>query len=113
MLRCRQTARLLFQKEPDLICENFREKDFGRFEGKNYEELKDDPGYQRWLDSNGTIPFPEGEGQETFFERTRLGFEQMMEHLMDLQCRESSICRTRRYDHGGFVSVFSNGRRIL
>ncbi len=61
MLRCRQTARLLFQKEPDLICENFREKDFGRFEGKNYEELKDDPGYQRWLDSNGTIPFPEGE----------------------------------------------------
>ena len=25
----------------------------------------------------------------------------------------SSICRTRRYDHGGFVSVFSNGRRIL
>ena len=29
MLRCRQTARLLFQKEPDLICENFREKDFG------------------------------------------------------------------------------------
>mgnify|MGYP000213953122 FL=1 len=84
MLRCKQTARLLFQKEPDLICENFREKDFGRFEGKNYEELKDDPGYQRWLDSNGTIPFPEGEGQEAFFERTRLGFEQMMEHLMDL-----------------------------
>ena len=40
MLRCRQTARLLFQKEPDLICENFREKDFGRFEGKNYEELR-------------------------------------------------------------------------
>ena len=38
MLRCRQTARLLFQKEPDLICENFREKDFGRFEGKNYEK---------------------------------------------------------------------------
>jgi len=98
MLRCRQTARLLFQKEPDLICENFREKDFGRFEGKNYEELKDDPGYQRWLDSNGTIPFPEGEGQEAFFERTRLGFEQMMEHLMDLQCREAAFVV-----HGGTI----------
>lgn len=98
MLRCRQTARLLFQKEPDLICENFREKDFGRFEGKNYEELKDDPGYQRWLDSNGTIPFPEGEGQETFFERTRLGFEQMMEHLMDLQCWEAAFVV-----HGGTI----------
>ena len=98
MLRCRQTARLLFQKEPDLICENFREKDFGRFEGKNYEELKDDPGYQRWLDSNGTIPFPEGEGQEAFLERTRHGFEQMMEHLMDLQCREAAFVV-----HGGTI----------
>ena len=87
-----------FKKKPDLICENFREKDFGRFEGKNYEELKDDPGYQRWLDSNGTIPFPEGEGQETFFERTRLGFEQMMEHLMDLQCREAAFVV-----HGGTI----------
>ena len=98
MLRCKQTARLLFQKEPDLICENFREKDFGRFEGKNYEELKDDPGYQRWLDSNGTIPFPEGEGQEAFLERTRHGFEQMMEHLMDLQCREAAFVV-----HGGTI----------
>ena len=98
MLRCKQTARLLFQKEPDLICENFRERDFGRFEGKNYEELKDDPGYQRWLDSNGTIPFPEGEGQEAFLERTRHGFEQMMEHLMDLQCREAAFVV-----HGGTI----------
>ena len=64
----------------------------------NYEELKDDPGYQRWLDSNGTIPFPEGEGQEAFLERTRLGFEQMMEHLMDLQCREAAFVV-----HGGTI----------
>ena len=109
MLRCKQTARLLFQKEPDLICENFREKDFGRFEGKNYEELKDDPGYQRWLDSNGTIPFPEGEGQEAFLERTRAD-----DGASDgFAVPGSSICRTRRYDHGGFISVFSNGRRLL
>ena len=64
----------------------------------NYEELKDDPGYQRWLDSNGTIPFPEGEGQEAFLERTRHGFEQMMEHLMDLQCREAAFVV-----HGGTI----------
>lgn len=46
----------------------------GVLKEKNYEELKDDPGYQRWLDSNGTIPFPEGEGQETF----------LSEHALDL-----------------------------
>ena len=46
----------------------------------------------------GTIPFPEGEGQEAFLERTRLGFEQMMEHLMDLQCREAAFVV-----HGGTI----------
>ena len=32
------------------------------------------------------------------FERTRLGFEQMMEHLMDLQCREAAFVV-----HGGTI----------
>ena len=40
------------------------------------------------------------------------GFEQMMEHLMDLQCREAAFVV-----HGGTImavlSAFSNGGRIL
>lgn len=98
MLRCRQTAEQLFQREPDLLCEDFREMDFGRFEGKNYEELKDDPSYQRWLDSNGTLPFPEGEGQDAFCERTCLGFERVMKKLMDDHCEETAFVV-----HGGTI----------
>lgn len=98
MLRCRQTAERLFQREPDLLCEELREMDFGHFEGKNYEELKADPVYQRWLDSNGTIPFPEGEGRDAFCARSCLGFEQMMDRLMEWQCKEAAFVV-----HGGTI----------
>ena len=60
MKRCVQTAELLFERKPILIPE-WKEMDFGQFEGKNYEELTDDPCYQKWIDSNGTLPFPGGE----------------------------------------------------
>ena len=37
---------------------------FGAYEGKNYEDLKNDSYYQKWIDSNGTLPIPEGESQQ-------------------------------------------------
>ena len=49
MLRCRQTANLLWPGVPRTIVEDLRETDFGIFEGKNHAELQDDPAYQRWL----------------------------------------------------------------
>ena len=39
MKRCVQTAELLFERNPILIPE-WKEMDFGQFEGKNYKELK-------------------------------------------------------------------------
>ena len=56
----------------------FREMDFGLFEGKNYQDLQGDARYQTWIDSNGTIPFPEGESREDFIARCRQGFEEML-----------------------------------
>ncbi|MFG6147767.1 histidine phosphatase family protein [Halobacillus sp. B23F22_1] len=46
--RCRETAGILslvFREEKAL-----REYDFGDFDGKRYEELKDEESYKRWLD---------------------------------------------------------------
>lgn len=77
MLRCRQTARMLTGHANFTIIEEFAEMDFGKFEGKGYEELKDDPYYQKWIDSNGMIPFPEGESRDGFVRRCMAGFEKM------------------------------------
>lgn len=49
MLRCRQTAGLLWPGMEQTVIDDLRETDFGPFEGKNHEELQDDPMYQRWL----------------------------------------------------------------
>lgn len=70
MIRCRETMALLFDREPQLTPEGLQEMDFGDFEGKNYEDLKDDEYYKKWLESNGEIPFPKGESKEEFSART-------------------------------------------
>lgn len=104
MLRCRQTAEVLFGREPDAVCSLLRETDFGAFEGKNYEELKDDPDYQRWLDSNGTMAFPGGEGRAEFAERTCRGFGEMIGRLIGLGCQDAAFVV-----HGGTImAVLSN-----
>lgn len=74
LLRCRQTAAILYPGKEQIVCDGLRECDFGLFENKNYMELSGDPRYQEWIDSNGTIPFPKGESREAFQERTTKAF---------------------------------------
>ena len=40
MLRCRQTAEILFPQIPQIEIDPWREMDFGEFEGKNYAEWR-------------------------------------------------------------------------
>lgn len=70
MIRCRETASRIFPNLFQIVVPDFRECDFGQFEGKNYQELSDHPAYQAWIDSGGTLPFPEGESREDFVVRT-------------------------------------------
>ena len=73
MKRCVQTAELIYPGQKIVTEPELRECDFGRFEGKTYEELKGDPAYIAWLESGGTLAFPEGEDQETFRNRCAKG----------------------------------------
>lgn len=81
MLRCRQTAEVLFPDQPQTEINAWREMDFGIFEGKNYQELNGDPHYQAWIDSGGTLAFPGGESREDFVERCVEGMGLVMENL--------------------------------
>lgn len=78
MERCRETAELLFGECEQYVIPEFREMDFGLFEGKNYQDLRGNTQYQAWIDSNGTLPFPEGESREAFIVRCKRGFEEML-----------------------------------
>lgn len=98
MKRCLETAGLIY---PDLeACREplLRECDFGAFENRNYQELSDNPDYQAWVDSGGTLPFPGGESHETFQERCRRGFLQVLRDM-----RERSLEHAALVVHGGTI----------
>ena len=92
MLRCRQTAALLYPDITPEIVPDFRECDFGRFEGKSYDELNGDPDYQAWIDSGGALPFPGGEAREAFVARCVRAFAR----IPDLWKEETALIA-----HGG------------
>lgn len=81
MNRCLQTAEIIYDVTRPLVIDVWREIDFGRFEGKDYQELTGDPEYQKWIDSQGMLPFPDGESREDFIRRCDDGFRQFCEYL--------------------------------
>ena len=48
MRRCVRTAELIWPGVPVEVDPLLRECDFGRFEGKTYEELREEPGIRRY-----------------------------------------------------------------
>ena len=82
MKRCLETAYLLCPKALVIKISEWEEMDFGEFEGKNYLDLNDDVRYQAWIDSNGTLPFPNGESREVFIRRCEKGLSKMHEYLV-------------------------------
>ncbi len=81
MKRCLETAQILYLGQTPILIPEWTEMDFGTFEGHNYKELSGSPDYQRWIDSGGTLPFPEGESREAFIARNLRGYEKMLEVL--------------------------------
>lgn len=78
MIRCQETAEILFPGKKFRIMDQLSETDFGDFENKNYRELAGNPDYQAWIDSGGNLPFPGGESREAFRERTLEGFQKVI-----------------------------------
>lgn len=98
MKRCIQTADILFPGQEKIFAESLRECDFGEFEGKNFKELNGNPAYQAWIDSNGTMPFPEGESREAFRQRNLRGFEEAVSGMIKMQTVSASFVV-----HGGTI----------
>lgn len=81
MKRCKETAEIIYPTLSPIVIPEWEEIDFGRFEYRNYKELKDDADYQEWLQSGGTLDFPEGESRKDFQLRCRSGFIRMCNEL--------------------------------
>ena len=60
MKRTDETLQILFGDVPYAVDTRFREVDFGSFEMKSYDQLKDDPAYQAWLTGDNERNVPPG-----------------------------------------------------
>lgn len=103
MKRCLETAQILYPDLRPVFIDEWKEMDFGRFELKNYRELKEDPEYQAWIDSGGTLPFPEGESREAFILRCEAGFHKMCQKLDRLREKDKRFVTVASIVHGGTI----------
>lgn len=96
LLRCRQTAELLWPGVEMTVIPALRETDFGPFEGKNAVELKDDPLYQRWVSGTDLSAVPVGEGPEACALRAAQALEQLTEDALHQDAKRVGVVT-----HGG------------
>lgn len=78
MKRCLQTAEIIYPDKKILVRNDLKECNFGDFEGKNHLELSANPDYQRWIDSGGTLAFPNGENPADFKKRCIAEFDKIV-----------------------------------
>lgn len=81
--RCIQTAELIYPGQEISVEPMLRECDFGEYEQKTYEELKNEPEYIRWMESGGMTVFPGGEEQTSFRRRCVDGVKRWIARLLE------------------------------
>lgn len=98
LLRCRQTAAVIYPKLAPLVIDDFRECDFGDFEQKNYQDLSGNAAYQAWVQSGGELPFPGGESRAEFAARSVRGLALAMERILTKKPARAALVV-----HGGTI----------
>lgn len=96
--RCRETAKLIYPDMRTYVYEDLRECNFGEFENKSYLELKGNEKYQAWVDSNATLPFPNGESPEAFKKRSIDAFQTIIG-----ECIKTGVKTVALVVHGGTI----------
>ena len=96
--RCTETCKILFPNLPPLVIANLSECNFGEWEGKTADELKDDADFQKWLAGDNSVKPPRGESNADFVRRVCKIFESMVEGLMKTGSTECAVVT-----HGGVI----------
>ena len=80
-VRTKETQEILFGEQKAAKEEpNLREMDFGDFEGKSYEMLKDDPDYQEWISGDNERKIcPGGESGDQMKERALSALDRILQ----------------------------------
>ena len=73
--RCTETCQILYPDLSPLSIANLRECNFGEWEGKTADELKNEPDFEKWLGGDNEVAPPHGESNADFIRRICRMFE--------------------------------------
>ncbi|KKB36025.1 histidine phosphatase family protein [Bacillus thermotolerans] len=96
--RCVHTAGLLFPEHSTEAWPEFREMNFGRWEGKMHKEAESIEEYRVWVNDPFSHPIPEGESFQEFAARIENGWYKWLDEL-----KEQRIQRAALVTHGGVI----------
>ncbi len=99
MLRCKQTAAVLYPEKETISVDNLKEYDFGSFEGKTAAELEGNPYFLPWTSGQLSAP-PEGEENSEFIKRVCLGLQQIVYDMSSRGIFEAAVIM-----HGGAMMM--------
>ncbi len=99
MLRCRQTAAILYPNLPPKVEEDLREIDFGEFENLTLQDVEHRPEFQAWIDSYMMTAPPGGESGTDFTRRIMAGLENVLKDMMAKGITDAAVI-----SHGGVIA---------
>ena len=107
MKRCEQTLQILFGSDGKEVVHTvdtgFAEINFGIFEMKSYEELKENAEYLQWITGdNFSNPIPCGESGTEMTERVLSSFEKLNAFALESDGDCVLVC------HGGVIAAIMN-----
>jgi len=96
--RCLETAAILFPRAEIVEMAELKEMYFGAWEGKTYEELKNNTIYRKWLTDIFTNPIEAGETYDQFDKRVMRGLQKMFYTIIEEKLTNIGIVT-----HGGVI----------
>lgn len=98
MIRCRQTAQILFPGAKLQTVQGLKEMDFGVFEQRSAADMEEDDVYRSWVDGMCEDPIPEGERKADFTERCCKAFQDLMKEFETAETEQAVFVI-----HGGTI----------
>jgi alpha-ribazole phosphatase len=95
-----ETLESLYGEKEYFTFDELVEMDFGEFEMKSYEELKDNADYIRWISDIKNEVCKGGEGEKQFRERINRGLVKILKHGRTLNAHSIVVIT-----HGGVIST--------
>lgn len=77
--RTAETAEILFPGARQIVVPDFREMDFGVFEGRSWRDMEDFAPYRAWVDGGCVDAPPGGESRARFCARVCAAFQELLD----------------------------------